>query len=57
MFLESKASSEPEMTSSGKYKCRRDNQEYDTREEWYALQIRTQHVIVGINISKISLFY
>jgi hypothetical protein len=25
---------EPEMTSEGKYRCRRDNQEYDTREDY-----------------------
>jgi hypothetical protein len=25
---------EPEMTSKGKYKCRKDNQEYDTREDY-----------------------
>ncbi len=25
---------EPEMTSDGKYRCRKDNQEYDTREDY-----------------------
>ena len=27
---------EPEMTSSGKYKCRKDNQEYDNKEDYEA---------------------
>jgi hypothetical protein len=27
-------SNEPEMTSEGKYRCRKDNQEYDTREDF-----------------------
>ncbi len=27
---------EPEMTSNGKYKCRKDNQEYETREDYNA---------------------
>jgi hypothetical protein len=25
---------EPEMTSEGKYRCRKDNQEYDNREDY-----------------------
>jgi hypothetical protein len=34
-FLESKRSiPEPEMTADGKFKCRRDNQEYDNREDY-----------------------
>ena len=38
-FVENKKSSsnpEPEMTSNGKYKCRADNQEYSTREDYDA---------------------
>ncbi len=27
---------EPEMTAEGKYKCRKDNMEYDTREDYEA---------------------
>jgi hypothetical protein len=27
---------EPEMTSKGKYKCRKDNQEYDNKEDYEA---------------------
>jgi hypothetical protein len=27
---------EPEMTSKGKYKCRKDNHEYDNREDYEA---------------------
>jgi hypothetical protein len=27
---------EPEMTSKGKYKCRKDDQEYDNREDYEA---------------------
>ncbi|MGE5574504.1 MAG: hypothetical protein ACM3UL_00060 [Ignavibacteria bacterium] len=37
--MESKKSSnnpEPEMTSNGKYRCRADSQEYDTREDYDA---------------------
>jgi hypothetical protein len=33
--LESKKNiPEPEMTAEGKYKCRKDNQEYDNREDY-----------------------
>jgi hypothetical protein len=35
MESESK-SNEPEMTSEGKYRCRKDNQEYDSREDYEA---------------------
>jgi hypothetical protein len=29
-----KSMPEPEMTSEGKYKCRRDNQVYETKEDY-----------------------
>ena len=37
-YMETKKSKtpEPEMTSEGKYKCRKDNQEYDNREDYNA---------------------
>ena len=35
IVLESKKNMpEPEMTSEGKYRCRKDNQVYDTREDY-----------------------
>ncbi len=34
---------EPEMTSEGKYRCRIDNQEYDTREDYDAHCMEEEH--------------
>jgi len=34
--LESEKIPEPEMTTEGKYRCRKDKMEYDTREDYNA---------------------
>ncbi len=39
----SKSRPEPEMTPEGKYKCRIDNQEYDTREDYDAHCMEEEH--------------
>ncbi|HLN45442.1 MAG TPA: hypothetical protein VK209_07015 [Candidatus Sulfotelmatobacter sp.] len=45
----SKSRLEPEMTSEGKYRCRIDNQEYDTREDYDTHCMEEQHESESIN--------